>query len=126
MTTTTLINAVSVGATATEASNITLRTFSATSAAFCLQASLTAGTAMSDSKVTIHYAPVADSLSTDLSGVKKARPASFTFEASARIPMQEQLFTTDIEACRGRYLLIWVEEPLLAAPATLTVKVVEF
>lgn len=125
MTTTTLINAVSIG-TPSRASNITLHTFNASSGAFSLQAAVTAGALSSPNRPIIHYAPVADALAATIAGVKIADTASDEFEANVFEPVQQKIFTTDLIACRGRYLLVWVEEPSLPATATLTVKVTEF
>lgn len=126
MTTTTIIGPVTVGTTPTFASNITKHTFAATSGAFNLQANLTAGTQSSTSRVAIHYAPIMDSVTANAAAVAAVGPGSYIFEAHARDPMLERLFTTDIEGCRGRYLLVWIEEPLLNAAASLTVKVTEY
>jgi len=126
MTVTTVINGVTVGATPTEASNISLVTLLSTATAFCLQANLTAGAQASRSKVVLWYAPIADALSADLAGVKTARSAAFSLEIPANIPVQARIVNTDVYACRGRYILLWIEEPLLGDPATLTVKAIEF
>lgn len=126
MTTTTLISAVSVGASATAVSNITKHTFATTSGAFNLQADLTAGTLPSDSCVVIHYAPLMDNFTANAAAVEAAGKASFLFEVDARKATAQRYRTTDMEGCRGRYLLVWIEEPLLNATATLTVKVTEY
>lgn len=126
MTVTTVIGPVTVGSTPAAASNITKHTFASTSGAFNIQAGLTAGTQASVSRITIHYAPVMNSVTADITGVNSCAPSSFTFDVPAREPMVERLVTTDMEGCRGRYLLIWVEEPLLNAAASLTVKVAEY
>lgn len=126
MTTTTAFGPVTVGSTPSSASNITKITFATTSGAFNIQAGLTAGTQKSLSKVTIHYAPIMDSVTANAAAVATASRASFQFDVPATEPMVERLVTTDMEGCRGRYLLLWVEEPLLGAAATLTVKVTEY
>lgn len=126
MTTTTIIGPVTVGVTAAQVSNITKHTFSSTSGAFNLQAGLTAGTAKSLSKLAIHYAPIMDNVTADSTAVDAASRSSFQFDVPATEPMVLRLITTDIEGCRGRYLLVWTEEPLLGASASLTVKVTEY
>ena len=126
MTTTTLVGPVTVGTTPAQVSNIAKLTFDVLSSAFNIQASLTAGSQASVSKVTIHYAPIMDNVTANAAAVAACGSCSFQFDVPARESMVERLVTTDVEGCRGRYLLVWVEEPLLNAAASLTIKVTEY
>ena len=125
MTTTTVINAVTVGVTPSDASNIVKHTLAATSGAFVIQMALTAGALMSQSVIGVHYACIGDDLTANVATVAKVQSASFGIECKPNIPLQEKYANSDMYPIRGRYIYIWVEEGTLEAAATLTVKVIE-
>lgn len=125
MTTTTVIGPVTVGDIARSVSNITKHTFSASSGAFNIQLGVTGGSQQTPSKLVLRYAPLMDSVTADAETVRGAGPASFTLE-TYYVPGTTRYFTTDIEGCRGRYLLLWLEEPLMSTSASVTVKITEY
>lgn len=126
MTTTTLINAASVGASPSDASNITKHTFASTSSTCVLQADITAGALGSPSSIDVRYAVVADDMTANLATVRKLQSAAFPLSTKVNEPLQQKYYNTDMYALRGRYLYVWVQEGTLPAVASLTVKVIEF
>ena len=124
MTTTTLINGVTVGVTASPYSNITKWTLAANSVAVSLQVSLTP-TVSEAKSVRVWWARTPDSFTANAAAVenfKRGGSANFiatSFNLPAGIATIE---SSEMEPALGGFVLVWVEEPVLGGSATLTVK----
>jgi hypothetical protein len=124
MTTTTVINGATVGTTAADISNVTKQAI--TSSAFSIQAALTAGASFNPSKrVTVWFNSSPDDLTANDATARSLQATARRIEIPSPQPSATVRDTTPGVTSRGGFLYVWVQEPLLGAAATLTVKVTE-
>lgn len=123
MTTTTLINAVTVGVTPSAASNITKWTLAATSVGVSLEFTFTPG-AVEKRSVRVWWAVAATSLTANAAAVEQLKRAGNCgcWESRFDLPLVANIESSKLQPATGGYVYLWVEEGTLGAAGTLTVK----
>jgi hypothetical protein len=125
-TATTLINAATVGATASEASNITELTLAAGTGAVAFEITFTPGAVRETGSLRVYWAHSITNLGAAAADVRKLLRGSNYFELPKNLePSIAHTFCTELESVRGDYVTLWVFEPVLVASGTLTVKSIE-
>lgn len=119
----TIINGVTVGAVASNSSNVSKLTFTAGSTKFALQAVYTPA-AQNVAAPVIRYAQSIDDLTANDTTVALLRTTSKILQLPPMTLGAKQL-STEVEAIRGTVLIVWTEDSV-SGSATLTVKSIEY